>query len=172
MQKEIILGAGCFWGVQAAFDLMKGVTNTEVGYSGGTVENPSYELICSKMTGHIEVVKITYDSSLLDIHNIMMLFMAIHNPTQIDGQANDIGPQYLSSIFYSGDEEKAIFEQEISTYKNQYDSPIVTKILPLEKFYSAEDYHQNYLVKNPGGYCHISLPKVKEFLDSKGLGLK
>ena len=151
---------------------LNGVTNTEVGYAGGTIKNPSYELVCSKTTGHIEVVKIDYDSSILEIKDIILLFMAIHDPTQIDGQANDIGPQYLSSIFYSDDDERAIIEQKIYSYKNKYDSPIVTKILPLETFYSAEEYHQNYLVKNPGGYCHIILPRVKEFLDSKGLGLK
>lgn len=168
---KITLGAGCFWGVQAAFNLLYGVKETRVGYCGGHSLNPSYEEVCNKTTGHFEVVEILYDSEELTLHQLLNLFFRIHDPTQTNGQANDIGPQYLSVIF-SNDEQREAIVNHISQIKPQYKKPIFTKILPPHQFYTAENYHQNYLLKNPTGYCHINLPKVKEFLEINGYRLK
>ena len=172
MINTITLGAGCFWGVQAAFNLLRGVQSTEVGYCGGQTENPTYEQVCSKMSGHIEVVKITYNSEEISLSEILELFMEIHDPTQRDGQGNDIGPQYLSALFFNNTDEKNLIDQQLSLYQKNVESQIVTQVRQMTTFFPAEDYHQLYLDKNPGGYCHIDILRVKEFLDSRGLGIK
>lgn len=170
--KTIILGAGCFWGVEAAFQLLPGIEKTSVGYSGGKTHKPTYEEVCTKSTGHYEVVQLTYDPLIISREKILTLFFFIHHPTQDNGQGNDIGPQYLSVLFYKNEEEKLFFENYIQNIAPTYAAPIQTKILLETIFYPAEEYHQNYLVKNPTGYCHINMQKVKEFLDSPIFGLK
>ncbi len=167
----ITLGAGCFWGVQAVFDLLEGVFETSVGYAGGHLANPSYEAVCSKTTGHYEVVKIDFDEALISRKDILSIFLLIHDPTQTNGQANDIGPQYLSVIFATSEEKNEVSEY-LAQAQSNYNRPIATKVLAHSTFYSAEEYHQHYLHKNPTGYCHINMPKVKEFLESKSFRLK
>lgn len=167
----ITIGAGCFWGVQAVFDQLEGVLETCVGYAGGHLENPSYEAVCSKTTGHYEVVKIDFDEALISRRDILSIFLFIHDPTQTNGQANDIGPQYLSVIFSTSEEQNEISEY-LAQAQLKYNRPIVTKVLTHSTFYSAEEYHQHYLHKNPTGYCHINMPRVKEFLESKSFRLK
>ena len=168
---EITLGAGCFWGVQAVYELLEGIKSTSVGYCGGKTQNPSYEAVCSKTTGHYEVVHIQYSPEIISLTDILKLFFFIHDPTQGDGQANDIGPQYLSVIFAPSKEH-----QEISNYLKQiqlnYREAIKTQLKAPAAFYTAEEYHQLYLNKNPTGYCHINMIKVKEFLETHQYSLK
>ena len=172
MIKNITLGGGCFWGVQAAFDLLAGVTKSDVGYCGGTTNDPTYEEVCRKNTGHIEVVKLEFNSDILSLDDILKLFFLIHDPTQTDGQANDIGPQYMSAIFYSEETDKEQISNFIADLSTRTENKIITQLEKLEVFYSAEEYHQKYLDKNPTGYCHINLLSVKKFLEKSNYRLK
>lgn len=159
--ETIVLGAGCFWGVEKLFKDLKGVLKTNVGYSGGSTENPTYKEVCTGTTGHIEVIQVQFDPKIISYQNILKYFFELHDPTQVDGQHNDIGTQYLSAIFTSNEKQKfeaEAFIQQIEE-KNIFKKPIATKILTLEKYWPAEDYHQDYLSKNPGGYmCHYVRP--------------
>lgn len=162
--KDIVLGAGCFWCVEAVYQQMKGVHSVVSGYSGGHVENPTYEQVCGKKTGHAEVVRVSYDPEVISLEEILEVFFTTHDPTTPDRQGNDVGPQYRSAIFYATDEERQIAEQ-VKTRMDQadlYDNPIVTEISPLINFYAAEGYHQNYYQNNPyQPYCSFVIsPKV------------
>jgi len=155
--ENIILAGGCFWGVEDLFQKFEGVVETEVGYSGGSSENPTYETVSTGLTGHAESVKITFDNSKTSLEKILKFFFAIHDPTQLNRQQNDVGTQYRSAIFYFNDKQKQKAEivikqaEELKIYK----SKIQTEISPATKFYKAEKYHQNYLKNNPDGYtCH------------------
>jgi len=153
MQKKIILGGGCFWGLQDLLRSQKGIVETEVGYAGGVNDNPTYE----NHQGHAEVVEITYDDSITDLKHILDFFFQIHNPTTLNQQGNDKGTSYRSVIFYADEQEKAVAEEmiEIVNDSERWDDRVVTTLEPLARFWLAEDYHQDYLVKNPGGYtCH------------------
>ena len=156
--ENIILAGGCFWGVEELFQKFDGVVETEVGYSGGSSENPTYQTVSTGLTGHAESVKITFDNSKTSLEKILKLFFAIHDPTQLNRQQNDVGTQYRSAIFYFNDMQKQKAEtiikqaEELKIYK----SKIQTEISPATKFYKAEKYHQNYLQNNPDGYtCHF-----------------
>ncbi len=162
--KDIVLGAGCFWCVEAVYQQLKGVHSVVSGYSGGHVEHPTYEQICGKKTGHAEVVRVSYDPEVISLPEILEVFFTTHDPTTPDRQGNDVGPQYRSAIFYANDEEKQIAE-EVKARMEQadlYDNPIVTEISPLINFYEAEGYHQNYYQSNPyQPYCSFVIsPKV------------
>ncbi len=152
--KTAYFAGGCFWGVEYYFEKQEGVISAESGYMGGNFENPSYEDVCSGETGHLESVKVTYDSNRVNFETLARLFFEIHDPTHKFGQGPDIGSQYLSAIFYNGDDELEISKKLISLLKDKgFD--VVTKILPVSKFYIAENYHQNYykrVGKTP--YCH------------------
>ncbi len=153
MIKKIVLGGGCFWGLEDLIRSQSGVVSTAVGYAGGSEENPTYE----NHTGHAEVVEITYDTELTSFRNILDFFFQIHNPTTLNQQGNDVGTSYRSVIFYANDEEKAAAEEFIKIVNDskRWPNSVVTTVEPLTKFTLAEDYHQDYLVKNPGGYtCH------------------
>ncbi len=172
MIKKIVLGAGCFWGVQAAFELINGVEKTRVGYSGGDKSTANYDAVCSKSTGHYEVLEIQFDSNLLSINEILGLFFFIHDPTQADGQGNDIGPQYLSAIItYASDDQNSVNDY-LQKLQASTSEKIITSTLHNLEFFAAEEYHQNYLAKNPGGYCHINMVRVKEFLENHKYRLK
>ena len=158
MKHSIVLAGGCFWGVEELFRNEPGVVSTKVGYSGGDVESPTYEQVCTGNTGHAEVIKISYDPRKTSLKKILHFFFSIHNPTTLNQQGNDIGSQYRSTIFFSNNEEERIAREVIDEVDelNFYTGPIVTTLEPLKNFYSAEDYHQEYLQKNPGGYtCHF-----------------
>lgn len=159
-----ILGAGCFWCTEAVFQNLKGVASVLPGYTGGSVPNPSYEQVCSHTTGHIEVAKIEFNPKLLPFKTLLEVFFALHDPTTLNRQGNDVGDQYASAIFYSSEQQKQTAKEVISDLEKQkvFDSPIVTQIRPLEKFYLAENYHQNYYNNNPGNpYCQTVIsPKV------------
>lgn len=165
--KEATFGAGCFWCIEACFKDLKGVKSVQSGYSGGAKANPSYEEVCSGKTGHAEVAKIVYDESIISFDELLEAFWFVHDPTQLNRQGNDIGSQYRSVIFYHDENQKKIAEQYKARLTNEkvWDKPIVTEISKLEKFYPAEDYHNNYLERNPeNSYCQaIVRPKVDKF---------
>lgn len=150
-------GAGCFWGVEVAFMQIKGVTKTTVGYLGGTLKNPNYKDVCSGNTGHAEAVQIKYDPEQVAYTELLGLFWRIHNPTTLNKQGADIGTQYRSAIFYHSQEQKELAEKSKIELDNsgKYLRPIVTEITPTSTFYQAENYHQEYLIKNGLSSCHI-----------------
>ena len=159
-QKNIqtaVIAGGCFWGIEELFRNLDGITETQVGYSGGTTDNPTYEEVSTGLTGHAESVKIIFDENKISYEKILKFFFTIHDPTQLNRQQNDIGTQYRSEIFYKNLNQKNIAEKVIQQAEKLkiYKAKIQTKISPLKKFYKAENYHQNYLKKNPNGYtCH------------------
>jgi peptide-methionine (S)-S-oxide reductase len=167
-QKETAtLAGGCFWCLEAVYDQLKGVSSVESGYAGGSVQNPSYEQVCTGRTGHAEVIQITYDPQVVSFKDLLDVFFTIHDPTTLDRQGNDVGTQYRSAIFYHSPEQKAVAEQTIAEVNNQHvwKNPIVTQVAPLEKFYPAEAYHQEYFVNHGSQpYCRVVIePKVSKF---------
>lgn len=152
--ETIVFGAGCFWGVQSYFDNIKGVKATEVGYAGGDKQNPSYEEVCSGKTGHVEVLKISFDRSIISLKELSEHFFEMHDPTQQDGQGPDIGEQYLSRIFYTLDSQVPKLEETLRDKQAVLDKEITTKIEPLSNYFAAEEYHQKYNEKN-GNSCKI-----------------
>ncbi len=166
--KEIAtLGGGCFWCLEAVFEQLKGVEKVESGYAGGTVAHPSYQQVCSGITGHAEVVQITFDPQTISFRELLEVFFTIHDPTTLNRQGADVGTQYRSAIFYHDKEQKAVAGQVIQemTAAQIWSQPIVTEVTPLEAFYKAEDYHQEYFRRNPRqAYCQaVIAPKVVKF---------
>jgi len=162
------LGTGCFWCTEAIFKSLKGVESVLPGYSGGHVENPTYEQVCAKTTGHAEVVQIQYDADVITFEELLDVFWRTHNPTTPNQQGNDKGPQYRSSIFYHNEEQKGIAEQSFkeADASDLWPNPIVTELNTFEKFYAAEDYHKDYLdrVGDRNPYCtFVVKPKVAKF---------
>ena len=139
--------AGCFWGVEAEFQKIKGITKTTVGYTGGKTKNPTYEQVCTNKTGHAEAIQIMYNPEQIKYDRILEIFWNIHNPTQLNRQGPDIGTQYRSAIFYHSEEQKKIAEQSKESKQKQYNKKIVTEIIPAQEFYPAKEYHQKYLEK-------------------------
>lgn len=161
------LGGGCFWCLEAVYDQLKGVTDVVSGYAGGHVPTPSYQQVCTGTTGHAEVVQVTFDPSIVTFDDILNVFFTIHDPTTLNRQGADVGPQYRSAIFYHTPEQKEIAERKISELNlaGLWNAPIVTEVSPLDTFYPAEDYHQEYFARNPNqGYCQVVIaPKVAKF---------
>ena len=157
--KEIVFGAGCFWGVEKQFWDLHGVYNTLVGYSGGDTEDPTYEDVCYKETNHAEVVKIVYDPVEINLEDLLIIFWECHDPTQGMRQGNDIGTQYRSVIYALDDTDLSLANKMKNIYQSQLDNnnlnKITTEIDILKNFFIAEEYHQQYLAKNPNGYCGI-----------------
>lgn len=160
-----ILAAGCFWCVEVALEQLPGVLNVVSGYIGGHVENPTYQQVCAKKTGHYEAVKVTFDKSVMSYENLLEWFWKVHDPTQADGQGADLGEPYLSRIFTHGDEQLAQASASKDKAQANYSKPIATEILPATIFYNAEDYHQDYYVlnKEKDSYCKFVItPKLKK----------
>jgi peptide-methionine (S)-S-oxide reductase len=161
------LAGGCFWCLEAVFDDVKGVHGVESGYAGGHVENPSYQAICNGDTGHAEVVQIHFDPSIVSYRDLLNVFFAIHDPTTLNRQGADVGTQYRSAIFYHNDDQKMIADELIESLNTQkiWDNSIVTEVSPLDTFYMAEDYHQEYFARNrTQPYCQaVVAPKVAKF---------
>jgi peptide-methionine (S)-S-oxide reductase len=161
------LGGGCFWCTEAVFSQLKGVEEIKRGYSGGNVENPSYEQVSTGKTGHAEVAQITFDPAVISFKEILQIFFSTHDPTSLNRQGADIGTQYRSVIFYHDDEQKAIAEQVIKEFSDEgaFDAPIVTQVEPLKAFYKAEDYHREYYNRHPEQpYCRVVIaPKIAKF---------
>jgi peptide-methionine (S)-S-oxide reductase len=162
-----ILGAGCFWCVEAVFQQLDGVLKVSSGYSGGTVPNPTYEQVCSKTTGHVEVCQIVYDPEKINFDELLEVFWKTHDPTTPDQQGNDRGPQYRSVVFYKNKEQKKLAEEykEALNKSGAWPNPVITGIEPLKNFYLAENYHQNYFNTNPDQmYCrYVIQPKLEKF---------
>ena len=161
------LAGGCFWCLEAVFDEVKGVHAVESGYAGGQMDNPSYREVCNGNTGHAEVVQVHFDPNVVSYRDLLNVFFAIHDPTTMNRQGADMGTQYRSAIFYHNDEQKMIAEELIKDLNAQkiWDKPIVTEMAKLDKFYMAEDYHQEYFARNPyQPYCMaVVAPKVSKF---------
>lgn len=155
--KEIYLAGGCFWGLQAFFDLRKGIEETVVGYANGITENPTYEQVCTNTTGYAETVYIKYDENEITLTKILEDFWKVIDPTLLNRQGGDIGTQYRTGIYYVQEEDLEIINESLEKEKAKYSKTIVTEVMPLKNFYAAEEYHQKYLEKNPNGYCHIDL---------------
>lgn len=161
---QAIFAAGCFWGIQAAFDSVDGVTSTEVGYTGGTINNPDYKMVCSGKTGHAEAVEVTFDPEEVSYEELLDVFFKIHNPTTRDRQGPDIGTQYRSAIFYLDEEQKEAAVNKIMelNHSGKYKSPIVTEVSAAKTFYPAEEYHQDYLKKQGQPSCGFSSSQEEE----------
>jgi len=157
MMAKATFGAGCFWGVEAAFRRLKGVTGTAVGYAGGTLENPTYKDVCSDRTGHAEVVQVEYDPAQVSYDELLNVFWENHDPTQLNRQGPDVGTQYRSVIFFHTPEQEAAAHaaKERLQSGGRYRRPVVTEILPAPEFYRAEEYHQQYLEKRGLAQCHL-----------------
>ncbi len=162
--ESLVLGGGCFWCTEAAYELLPGVKEVVSGYAGGKEQNPTYEQICAHVTGHAEVIKIDYDPAVVSLEKLLDYFWHVHNPTQVGGQGNDHGPQYRSIILYANPEQKIAAEKSRAEAAKTFRDPITTEIVPLEKFWPAEKYHQDYFRLNPNaGYCaYVIAPKVKK----------
>lgn len=153
--KEIYLAGGCFWGTEKYLSLVKGIVSTEVGYANGNTENPSYEDVCHRNTGHAEAVKVLYHPDEISLSFILRLYYDVIDPVAKNRQGNDIGTQYRTGIYYTDDLDIEIIEKSVEELQKSYDRPIAIEITPLRNYYAAEEYHQKYLDKNPNGYCHI-----------------
>lgn len=158
-------GGGCFWCIDAAFRRVKGVLNVSSGYAGGEIENPSYQQICTGLTGHAEVVQLDFDSSIVSYNTLLEMFFTLHDATQLNRQGNDVGTQYRSVIYYHDEKQKAESQAMIDALQKQIREPIVTELSPLTNFYPAGQYHQDYYNENPNqGYCSILIaPKLAKF---------
>jgi peptide-methionine (S)-S-oxide reductase len=161
------LAGGCFWCLEAVYDEIKGVHSVESGYAGGHMDNPTYRAVCNGDTGHAEVIQVHFDPNVVSYRDLLNVFFAIHDPTTLNRQGADVGTQYRSAIFYHDEEQKKIAEELIRDLNSQqiWDRPIVTQVEKLDKFYVAEDYHQEYYARNPyQPYCMaVVAPKVSKF---------
>jgi peptide-methionine (S)-S-oxide reductase len=168
--EQATLGGGCFWCLEAVFELVRGVGKVVSGYAGGSMPDPSYQQVCSGTTGHAEVVQITFDPARVSFRDLLNIFFTTHDPTTLDRQGADVGTQYRSAIFYHNPSQKQIAEDTIKelTAAGLWKNPIVTQIAPLDIFYAAEDYHQGYFRAHPGqSYCRAVIdPKVAKFRKS------
>tara|TARA_B110000014_G_C20116484_1_gene589847 strand:- start:746 stop:1303 length:558 start_codon:yes stop_codon:yes gene_type:complete len=164
---SIVLGGGCFWCIEAVYDLVPGVEQVISGYSGGQQDNPTYEAVCTGLTGHAEVVEVFFDSQVIGIKKILEIFFSIHDPTTLNRQGPDVGSQYRSVIFFKDEEQKEVAKQLIEEIdeKSSWPSPVVTELEPAGKFYVAEGYHQKYYERNGNApYCRIMIdPKIDKF---------
>jgi peptide-methionine (S)-S-oxide reductase len=160
--KKATFGAGCFWGVEAAFRQLEGVTATSAGYEGGHLENPSYQDVCAHTTGHAEVVEVTYEPDRISYEELLDVFWGKHDPTQLNRQGWDVGDQYRSVIFFHDDEQRQVAEQSKAALdaSGRYRKPVVTQIEPAQTFYRAEEYHQRYLEKQGRASCTASLARA------------
>lgn len=154
-RQTIYFAGGCFWGTEHFMKLIKGVVTTEVGYANSNTPNPSYKEVCTGATNAAETVKVIYDADVVSLSFLIDLFFKTIDPTSLNRQGNDRGTQYRTGIYYTDDQQRDIIEQSIEKISRSYTGPIVVECLPIKNFYPAEDYHQDYLGKNPGGYCHI-----------------
>lgn len=165
-KQTVVFGGGCFWCTEAIFQKLKGVEKVVSGYSGGSIKNPTYHEVTSGLTGHAEVVEVTYDPTIISFEDLLRIHMTTHDPTTLNRQGADRGTQYRSVIFYRSEKEKSIIENVLTEVSPYFENPIVTELAPFEYFYKAEDYHQNYfeLNKNKNPYCSIVIePKLKKF---------
>lgn len=162
--KTIYFAGGCFWGMEAFMKKLPGVAETTAGYANGRTENPTYQEVCSNTTGHAETVKVVYDPEQISLELLLKAFFKVVDPTELNRQGGDVGEQYRNGIYYVDVEDRPVIEAAIEKEKQKYANPVVTECMPLACFYDAEEYHQDYLNKNPAGYCHINLLDADEFI--------
>lgn len=160
--KFIYLAGGCFWGTEKYLSEVKGIVRTEVGYANGKTENPTYEEVCHNNTGHAETVEVEYDSEKISLSFILDLYYDVINPTSVNKQGGDTGTQYRTGIYYVDELDVEVIKQSIAKLQTRYEKTIAIEVLPLKNYYSAEEYHQKYLDKNPNGYCHIGVEKFEK----------
>ena len=166
--KELIVGGGCFWCTEAVFEVLKGVSDVESGYANGHTNNPSYRDICTGESGHAEVIKISYEDSIITSNTLLDIFFVVHNPTTLNQQGADKGTQYRSTILYTDEETKETAEAALEAAQDDYSDPIVTTIEPLNVYYKAEEYHQDYYQQNAHqGYCMAVIPPKLAKLKAK-----
>lgn len=167
MSTKITLAGGCFWCIESAFKQVRGIEKAESGYAGGAAPNPSYEEVCTGRTGHAEVVQLTFDEAQISVREILEIFFALHDPTQLNRQGNDIGTQYRSAVFYHNENQAEAAHAIIAeiNQQNTWDGVVVTEVEPLDVFYSAGDYHEDYFARNPeNAYCQaVVSPKLAKF---------
>lgn len=167
MNNEIVLAGGCFWGSEALVQRIPGILETTVGYANSKIPNPSYEQVCTGDTDAVEAVLIRYDDEILPLEKLLQIYFRSIDPTSLNQQGEDEGTQYRTGIYYVKPADLSyilpVYERVLAEVKKNYSSPIQTEFLPLENFYPAEEYHQDYLKKNPHGYCHVNLDLVREF---------
>ena len=167
MKREIYFAGGCFWGVEKFFALIDGVLETGVGYANGKTEHPTYEEVCQQDTGHAETVKVVYAADKLPLPFLLDMFYSIIDPTSLNRQGEDVGTQYRTGIYYVNPEDEPVIRNSLADLERRHTAPIVVEVMPLLTYYSAEAYHQNYLDKNPSGYCHIPLQAFKRAAEAK-----
>lgn len=158
----IYLAGGCFWGVEGYFKRIEGVKGTTCGYANGRTENPSYEDVCRHNTGHAETVKVDFDDEVISLEDLLIYYFRIIDPVSVNKQGNDVGTQYRTGIYYTNESQLPVIKAAIEREQRKYNEKIAVEVLPIENFYSAEEYHQDYLDKNPNGYCHINLGLADE----------
>jgi peptide methionine sulfoxide reductase msrA/msrB len=159
---EIYLAGGCFWGLENYIASIRGVQSTQVGYANGRTENPTYEEVCYHGTGHAETVRVEYDSHVLPLAFLLELFYSAIDPVSVNRQGNDTGTQYRTGIYYVGEDDRPVIERSVERLRQRLDKPVAIEVRPLDHFSPAEDCHQKYLDKNPGGYCHISREQFRK----------
>ncbi len=162
MIREIYLAGGCFWGVEGYFKRIEGVKDTTCGYANGKTANPSYEDVCRHNTGHAETVRALFDTDVINLEDLLIYYFRIIDPVSVNKQGNDVGTQYRTGIYYTDESLLPVIKAAVEREQRKYNEKIAVEVLPLENFYSAEEYHQNYLDKNPNGYCHINLNLANE----------
>ncbi|XXQ67249.1 bifunctional peptide-methionine (S)-S-oxide reductase MsrA/peptide-methionine (R)-S-oxide reductase MsrB [Neisseriaceae bacterium B1] len=169
--RTIYLAGGCFWGLEAYFQRIDGVVDAVSGYANGKTANPSYEDVVQRNTGHAETVRVTYDADKLSLADILQYYLRVIDPTSLNKQGNDRGTQYRTGVYFTDESEKPIIAKALQDAQQKFKQPIVVENLPLQHFYPAEEYHQDYLIKNPNGYCHINLNEADKPLAGKGFNL-
>jgi peptide methionine sulfoxide reductase msrA/msrB len=167
MQKQIHLAGGCFWGLEKYLQNVKGIIQTEVGYANGHTETPSYEEVCYNNTGHAETVKTVYDDSIISLTFLLELYYDAIDPVSINRQGGDTGTQYRTGIYFTDKQDETVIRNSIAKLQLKFDKKIAIEVMPLLNYYKAEEYHQKYLDKNPGGYCHISRAKFDKVKEAK-----
>ena len=163
--KKIYFAGGCFWGTEHFMKQINGVTDTQTGYANGHIENPTYQQVCTNQTGFAETVMTRYDENIVSLDFLIRLFFKMIDPTSLNRQGGDIGTQYRTGIYYTDPQDQKIIQETVQELSKEYDQPVVVEIAPLANFYDAEEYHQDYLEKNPDGYCHVS-PELFELARS------
>ena len=158
--REIYLAGGCFWGIEEYFSRIAGVVNVESGYANGTVDNPSYQQVCTNTTGHAETVRVRSDPAQVSLATIMDQYFKVIDPTILNRQGNDRGTQYRTGVFYVDEADLPVLQAAFDAVQATLDAPVVTELAPLACFWPAEEYHQDYLKKNPGGYCHVDFSSL------------
>ena len=157
MQKEIYMAGGCFWGTEHFFKQLKGVTETTVGYANGQTENPTYEQVYTDSTGFAETVRVAYDPDVISLEHLLKMYWMAIDPTSVNQQGPDVGTRYRTGIYYTDEADLPVIQASFQAEAQKHEAPMATEVLPLVNFYPAEEYHQDYLDKNPNGYCHLPL---------------